>query len=356
MKSIFLESHNIKNRKFGLGQFNYGLIQALAAIEHPEIRITLHAPDVAALQAEFGNAFTYKKYYELRRHAIFRVRTKYDLWHSLNQNIKVEPAHHLPYLLTVHDTGHLKESENYKQEKEYVRLQKKLNRSTAITYISEFAKSSTHQFFEVPSVPEFVIHNGNTMTDTSIPEDFKPAIVVEHPYLFAIGQISERKNFGSLVRMLKHTQNYHLVIAGKNTTATAAKVRALIKGLGLENRVHLVGAISELEKKYYYAHCEAFVFPSLSEGFGLPVIEAMTFGKPVFTSNNTSLPEVGGDAAYYWDHYDPMYMSDILKSGLKDFNKSKVSKTNQIIARSEEFNWNVAARQYFEVYKTLLNV
>ena len=180
-----------------------------------------------------------------------------------------------------------------------MRFQEKLNRSQAITYISNYAKSSTHQFFKVPNVEEFVIYNGNPIANIQLPEDHKPELNSKRPFLFSIGEFTDRKNFQSLVPMMNNLKDFNLIIAGKNHTKNGDKVREQIEKHQLNNRVYLAGKISEMDKQYYYKNCSGFVFPSLREGFGLPVIEAMKFGKPVFLSNNTSLPEVGGPDAFF---------------------------------------------------------
>jgi len=77
MKSVFLESHNIKNLHFGFGQFNYHLIKALSKIETPEYEITLHGKDKNWLREQYGDAFLYKKSFSLRRYPFFRIRKKY---------------------------------------------------------------------------------------------------------------------------------------------------------------------------------------------------------------------------------------------------------------------------------------
>lgn len=355
MKSVFLESHNIKNLYFGFGQFNYHLIKALSKIEHPDYQITLHGKDTAWLREEFGNSFKYKKSISLRRYPLFRIRKKYDLWHSLNQNIKIEPYHDIPYLLTVHNITHIKNPDSYLHEKVHQRFQKKLNRSTAITYISEFAKHSTHEFFSVPKVPEYVIHNGNPLTNVNTPDSFTPDFIPTKPFLFSIGQITARKNFVSLVRMLAKLKDFQLVIGGKDTTDTAKELIEEAEKLNVKDRLFLIGNISENQKKYYYKNCEAFVFPSLREGFGLPVIEAMLFGKPVFTSNNTSLPEIGGNIAYYWDHYDPEYMAHIFEKGMQNFSENKKMLQQQSIDRAKTFSWDTAAKQYAKVYQSIIS-
>jgi glycosyltransferase involved in cell wall biosynthesis len=100
-----------------------------------------------------------------------------------------------------------------------------------------------------------------------------------------------------------------------------------------------------------YVHCEAFVFPSLAEGFGLPVVEAMHLGKPVFLSPFTSLPEVGGPEAYYFTDFDGASMRDILAKGLHDYQVN--DKKQAIQAWSTRFDWSVAAASYVEVYTKL---
>ncbi len=354
MKTIFLESHHLKNRCFGFGQFNYHLIQALAKQSPLDYKIVLHGRSPKNLKREFGSAFDYKKYYSLRRYENFRIRKKYDLWHSLNQNTRIEPYHNLPYLLTVHNITYIKDRENYMQHEVHQRFQEKLNRSDAITYISEYAKASTHKFFQLPSVPEYVIYNGNPIKKIDIPENFKPTVNPDKPFLFSIGEFTRRKNFKVLIKMLLHIPDYQLVIAGKDSTQYASQIRDLVSKMKLGDRVFLPGKISEVEKQYFYKNCQAFVFPSLREGFGLPVIEAMRFGKPVFASNNTSLPEIGGDLTYYWNHYDPEYMTEVFLRGMKDFFKNEEKNREDSIKWAKRFNWDKAAKQYTKVYKSLL--
>ena len=339
MKEIFLESHNLKNKFSGFGQFNYHLIKGLAKQDLTGVNITLHAKDLASLKTEFGPRFSYKKYKSISRHKPFRIKKKYDLWHCLNQNIKIEPFYNIPYVLTVHDIHFITEGSAGLQKKLKAQFNKKLQRANAITYISAFAKQDTHKHFTVPEVPEFVIHNGNTITDVSVPENFSPRLLPKQPYLFSIGDFSARKNFISLIEMLRFLPNHQLVLAGNNQSVYADTLRSLVTTYKLEHRVFLPGKIGDTEKNYYLKNCEAFVFPSLREGFGIPPIEAMRFGKPVFLSNNTSLPEIGGEQSFYWDHYDPEYMANSVTSGLDTFYEHQNKYETWYIARAKSFNW-----------------
>lgn len=354
MKNIFLESHNIKNLNFGLGQFNYHLIKGLYAAQSEEFKITLHAKDIASLKNEFRGYFDYKKYFSFRRYKHFRIRKSYDLWHSLNQNITIEPYRNIPYLLTVHDVNFIDEISDDMNHIRNITFKKKLSRCNAIVYISNFAKTSTHKYFDVPDIPEYVIYNGNPITEIYVSENYQPKIISKRPYLFSIGEFNERKNFHTLIEMLHFLPQMNLIISGKNTTAYADKMKSDIQKYKFEDRVFLTGKISEVDKHYYLKNCLAFVFPSLREGFGIPPIEAMRFGKPIFTSNKTSLPEVCGDQAFYWDNFDAEYMAAILTNGLKTFIKDEKRMSQKSIERAKSYNWNTTAEKYIEVYKSLL--
>jgi len=355
MPNIFLESHNIKNQFFGFGQFNYHLIKGLYHANPDDFKMTLHVKDASKLKEEFGSFFNYKKYFSFRRYPTLRIRKKYNVWHSLNQNIKIEPYHSIPYVLTVHDVNFIDEVSNNINHEVNVRFQEKLYRSSAITYISEFAKTSTHQHFKVPNVPEYVIYNGNPITDITLPDNYKPQLTNTRPFLFSIGEFTERKNFHTLVEMLAHLPDYDLVLSGNNETSYAKeKLTATIDSLNLKDRVIITGKIGDLDKQYYLKNCAAFVFPSLREGFGIPPIEAMRFGKPVFLSNNTSLPEIGGKNAFYWDYYESNYMAKVFNNGMNEYLKNKETYSAAYIERAKSFNWDETAKQYIEVYRSLL--
>lgn len=355
MPNIFLEAHNIKNQFFGFGQFNYHLIKGLYHANPEDFKMTLHVKDKGKLKAEFDDFFNYKKYFSFRRYPALRIRKKYDVWHSLNQNIKIEPYHSIPYVLTVHDVNFIDEVSKDMSHEVNIRFQEKLNRSSAITYISEFAKTSTQAHFKVPNVPEYIIYNGNPITEITLPDTYIPQLTTSRPFLFSIGEFTKRKNFHTLVEMLALLPDYDLILSGNSTTEYAnEKLTKTIASLNLKTRVFITGKIGDLDKQYYLKNCTAFVFPSLREGFGIPPIEAMRFGKPVFLSNNTSLPEIGGKHAFYWNQYNPEYMASVFNNGMDTFNKNKENYINAYINRAKSFNWDKTAKHYIEVYRSLL--
>ena len=352
MKKIFLESHHINNINFGFGQFNYHLLKSLAHSNDHSFEMHMYCTDTKKYETEFNNFYKIKKYYSFHRYKISRIKKKFDLWHSMNQNSKIEPFYNTPYLLTIHNISHIKDVRNYKNLPNHISFQNKINKSNAIVYISEYAKQSTHQYFEVPDIPEYIVYNGNTIEKIEIPKNYELEITKDKPYFFTIGEITERKNFISIVKMMSFFPEYNLIIAGKNTTNEAVKIKEYIKKNNLKN-VFLIGKISELDKQFLYNNSLGLLFPSLREGFGLPIIEAMSFGKPCFLSNNTCLPEIGGNLSFYWDNYDSEYMANIVKKGLNTYNNNPNMK-DLLIQRSNEFSWENAANSYLKIYKSII--
>lgn len=347
---IFLESHNIKNRAGGLGTFNYELIKAIAKQDIRNLNITLNTPNPNDLKLEFQNTFTYKKYTSLQRHRLFRIKTRYDIWHSLNQNTKVEPGSKpKKYVLTVHDVNFVEEHSsdmNHKKNKLFI---EKLNRADVITYISHFAKEQTHQYFKVPAVEEKIIYNGNPIISELDLSSFISEVPVDKPFFFSLGDFIERKNFHSIVKMMALFPEFNLVLSGNNDKEYGQQIKKIIQDEKLDN-VFLTGKISDMAKQYYMKNCEAFLFPSIREGFGLPPIEAMYFGKPVFLSTKTSLPEIGGEAAFYWEDFSPQYMKDVVLEKLNYFHQNKSDLEVKIKERASFFDWNKAAQEYLKLY------
>lgn len=354
-KSVILETHNVKNPVTGFGTFNYGLIKGLSNLDTGNIDFTLLAHQPKLLKEEFGEKFRYKKVYSFQRYKAFRVRKKHDLWHSVNQNLKFEPYRTSRYLLTVHDV-------NFAEaivppdvnNKRYKAFTEKLDRCNAITYISDFAKEQAHLHFTIPNVPEYIIYNGNPITTLFDTTDYKPEVPVDTPYLYSIGDFLHKKNFVALVKMMQFVPGFNLIISGNHNKSYGEEVKKAITDNKMEQRVFLTGKVSDAGKQYYLKNCAAFVFPSEGEGFGLPPIEAMKFGRPVFLANKTSLPEIGGEYAFYWDHFDPEYMAAELFKGLEKYNKNPDTYVTQYRKRADSFNWDTAAQEYLDVYNSIL--
>lgn len=175
------------------------------------------------------------------------------------------------------------------------------------------------------------------------------------PLILATSARRGHKNLGRLleaVAMLQADPAPSLVLPGYATGAEDELARQ-IESLGLTDRVHLLGWIDEADLDGLYAHSELLAFPSLAEGFGLPVLEAMCHGTPVATSNASSMPEVGGDAALYFDPYDPQDIAAAIDRLLADPElRTQLSQAG--LARAAEFSWRRAAELTLDAYDKAL--
>jgi glycosyltransferase involved in cell wall biosynthesis len=165
-----------------------------------------------------------------------------------------------------------------------------------------------------------------------------------------VSRLAPTKNIDALLTLAGAWPSRAFVLAGATSDYTAT-VQRTIAERGLAN-VTLKLDISEAEKAWLYAHCEGFLFPSLAEGFGLPPIEAMHFGKPVFLSRLTSLPEVGGDVACYFDDFEPASMRRVVERGL-DAHRAE-GRAAALVAHARQFDWQRCAAQHLALYRRLL--
>ena len=133
----------------------------------------------------------------------------------------------------------------------------------------------------------------------------------------------------------------------------ASLLQGQVAARGIDN-VRVLINVNDAQKAWLYAHCEAFLFPSLAEGFGLPPVEAMHFGKAVFLSRLTSLPEVGGDAAFYWDDFAPASMRrGIEESLLRHALPGHAAATH---AHARTFTWQRCATAHVDLYRRTLGI
>lgn len=273
-----------------------------------------------------------------------------DAWHMSNQFgrfLPVDPA--VPVILTVHDLNFLREFDEPRITQELQKLQKKIDRATVVTAISDFVRSEIRATLELRDKEVIVIHNGASIeTQTAIRPDYLP----DAPVLFSIGEVQQRKNFHVLLELVERFPEYVLVIAGNKSSEYARGIEAQVKEKGLTERVFLPGQISAGERLWLYQNCEALLFPSRTEGFGLPVIEAMSAGRPVFMSHATSLPEVGGPLGFYWHSFDIDHMCDVFHQGMRKF-RSTPDYSDQLKRHAAQFTWQQTAEKYAALYRSI---
>lgn len=278
-----------------------------------------------------------------------------DLWHATDQQYNFRLCRPgMLQLLTVHDLNFMREKHGLHKLRHILQLRHRVSHSDYVTTISEYARQDllAHVPYDASRVQ--VIYNGIAEVEHIVPQ--QPAFIADasKPFFFTIGQIREKKNFQTLVPMMQFFPNHHLYICGDDHFAYADTLRQLIATQG-EGRVSLTGKITNEEKSWLYQHCAAFLFPSRLEGFGIPVLEAMRLGAKVFSSRMSSLPEVCGPHADYWDDYAPHAMADVVEKGLKEWSRDS-AEAQAAAAYGRSFNYDTYTDAYVALYRKLLGL
>ncbi len=277
----------------------------------------------------------------------------FDIWHCTYQNSEYAPRRNkkIKVVLTIHDLNFLYENKTEaKRLKNLKHLQSNIDRSDAIVCISEYCRNDVLTHCKTGSKPIYVIHNGTNELQTPwlSSNSYKPA----RPFIFSLGVICRKKNFHVLLPLLEKNNTMELLIAGRpDDSGYLHFIHQSARQLNVENNLRMLGTISEREKAWYYRNCYAFALPSIAEGFGLPVTEAMSFGKPVFLSDKTALPEIGSNMAFYFRDFNAQHMQKVFTRGMKRYEKEHMEQA--IRAHSETFCWDKAATEYLNVYRSL---
>lgn len=173
-------------------------------------------------------------------------------------------------------------------------------------------------------------------------------------FIFFISTIEPRKNVNNLIKAFEevkrnYSKDLKLIIAGGKGWKSDQTLE-LIKNSEYKDDIIIPGYIDEIEKYYLYKKCKLFVFPSIYEGFGIPILEAMNNGALVLTSNISSLPEVGGDAVVYINNpYNYKEIAEKINKVLKfseEERKNYIKKGNE---RAKKFNWDTCALDTLKV-------
>ena len=340
---VVVDMQKLDNLYSGLGQFCFSLGKELIR-QNQNIDFLF----LGGNENSFGNQVTF-----FQPGLIDKIRgftENIEVWHCTHQDPKILPNKKVKLILTIHDLNFLyKYKSEWRINLKIRKLQTLIKRADAIVTVSQFTLKEIQNNFFIPDIISKVIYNGISLNNKL--QAVKHVFAPTEPFLFSLGIISPKKNFHVLIQFLKKT-NYKLIIAGDNSTTYAKEILKLAREAEVKEKLIMPGKISEEEKLWFYKNCEAFVFPSLSEGFGLPVAEAMSLGKPVFLSDKTSLPEIGGDAAFYWKDFEPEYMFRIFNEKMSLY-KYDISYKDKLINQSKKFSWEKAAQQYLDLYYLL---
>lgn len=347
-KEVLIDLSALKYTNSGLCNVAHAFAEGFSRLQLEDLKFIFLVPP--AFVGKFGDAVDYTVTSYWRKRFSFLL-PKVDLWHSTLQAYRyVRISRTTPQILTVHDLNFLYEKRPAKARSYLRKMQKKINKASAVVAISQFVAEDMVRHLNLKNTPLRVIYNAVDRLETR--EYRQPQFVANlaRPFFFSIGQMRAKKNFHVLLDVMKSFPEIDLYLCGGEQERSYGQMIA--KRILEENitNVFLAGSIAEPEKIWMYRHCDAFLFPSKFEGFGLPMLEAMQFGKPVFASPMTSLPEVAGGQAFIWDNFETAHMVELIQR----HRHQDAAQIERIKAHAYSFNLERHTQEYLQLYRELL--
>jgi glycosyltransferase involved in cell wall biosynthesis len=302
---------------------------------------------------------------ELTRFSWRLLRDRLDLFHATHYVIP--PLARARAVVTIHDIIHVLYPQFLPSRAALVyarvMIRRALRRADRIITVSYNSKRDLVDYFGIPPARVDVIYNG-------VAERFRPDLVASErdrvarlyglprPYLLFLGGEKPHKNMRNVLRAFAEARRAKplpqaLVLAGP-MPKNRSRVEALISALDLAGSVHRTGVVPEEDLPGLFAGADAFLYPTLYEGFGLPVAEAMACGVPVLTSSTSALQEIAGGYAYL---VDPMDV-DAIARGIVDLATDSGRRAEFAglgLRRAADFSWDHAAEQTLRVYAEALS-
>lgn len=362
-KKVLIDLYSLENPNCGFGQIAVNYAKLFSEIQRSgkedfDIAFMLpytfrkkisSMPELKGVECYFEGTWWHHKF-----KFIPYKQPKVDVWHSVNQFCRRYPDDPTTKMIfTIHDYNFLFEETEERQHDLLNVMQERIDKSSALTFISHYTEDIVKKHSNVDGKYLQTIYNG-VQPLTKLPQQ-KPVFVNnDKPFFFAIGQFLPKKKFDILLDVMKFFPDKELYICGQNDFPFGKEIIKRISDERITN-VHTPGSISNNERVWLFANCEAYLFPSIGEGFGLPAIEAMQFGKPVFASNYQSLPEIVKNHGYVWPSLEPTAMAQVIKESLSDFN-SHPEKSKQIADYAASFSYEKHIEAYLKLYRELLEV
>ncbi|MBN1679051.1 MAG: glycosyltransferase family 4 protein [Anaerolineae bacterium] len=269
-------------------------------------------------------------------------------------------------ILTVHDLSYVRAPETATPVlKAYLDtvVPRSVRRAFHILADSQATKDDLIELYGTPPEKITVLLSGVTARFRPVAdEQMRLAVcqrytIPDNPYIFSIGTVQPRKNYTRLIQALLALgpgfKDIHVVIAGGRGWLDDPIYRT-VEETGLADRVHFIGFADDDDLPVLYSGAACLAYPSLYEGFGFPILEAMACGTPVVTSTVSSMPEVAGDATLLIDPYDVDALAGALRrllsdSGLRDDLAERGFK------QAAKFTWEQSAQHLRQIYTTILN-
>lgn len=375
---IAIDARFYRKSTGGIGRYTRNLIKELADIDSSnEYTIFITPSD----ETEYDQEIDSNKYKNFHKYVLPIVhftlseqtkflnilnKEKFDLVHFANFNHPI--LYKKDFVVTIHDlTMLLFPSEG--AQKSYLRriafrkvFNNAVNASNKIISISNSTKRDLENYLhaspkKIEVVYEGIDKNYQPLKSQSKIERFKAKYNIGKPYILFVSQWRPHKGLPELIRAFeilkeKYFLEHKLVLVGKSDKSFPNVISAVDKCKYSKDIIR-PGFVVEEDLPYFYAASDVFVFPSHYEGFGLPPLEAMSSGVPVAASNVSSIPEILGKAAVYFDPYKP---EDIAKQIFRIVSDDKFKKQliKDGITQAKKYSWHKMAQETLAVYESVV--
>lgn len=243
------------------------------------------------------------------------------------------------------------------------RVKRCLQWTDLVLTISESSKKDIIEYLEVDPTKIYVTPLASRYYPNYLSEEIAQALEKQanydfsKPYLLFVSTIEPRKNINNIIIAFnflkeKYKIEHQLILIGKKGW-NYKPIFAAIENSPWTNQIHHLNYLSNELVALFYSKADVFVYPSHYEGFGLPVLEAMTLGAPVISSNTSSIPEVTGDAAILVDPNNPIQLGEAILKVISD-SQVRQELINKGKARAKLFSWEITAKETLNAYRTII--
>lgn len=368
----------------GIGRATRGLVWGLAALDAQRPYRLLHARDAVPNPTwPLGDNFYW--------HALpFDERQSSFLWHRLAIPMPLEwigvrsalyhgpdyivpPLRHTPSLVTIHDLSYeLFDNVHEAPLRAYLQraVPRSIERADQLIAVSQSTRDELIRCYDLSPEQISVIYSGveprfrpldvSNAEEEALLEQGRATFRLDRPFVLCVATIEPRKNLSTLVRAFAQFRRAHpesdaelLLAGGRGWLGQREKLTALIQAEGLGGNVRLLGFVDDDLLPALLNEARLLAYPSLHEGFGLPVLEALACGTPTITARNSSLPEAGGDAAYYIDQAtDIAALAHALATVWYDATL-RATMRERGLAHASQFTWQRTAQQALALYQRM---
>lgn len=360
-----------KIQDFGIGTYIRNLVRSLARIDAENRYLLLCRPQDRDLLRDLpGNFQTVPEsapVYSAREMLALSwrlYRSRLDLYHSTHYVLPAWVGS--PVVVTIHDIIHLLYPDFLPSRFAFLYAQRmirrSLNRGDRVIAVSQSTKNDLKQYFDVDGDKIQVVHNG-------VEEAFRHRLPseelqrwlrnlgIEQPYLLFVGNPKPHKNLDNVVKAYaraRHLANLDapLICVGART-GSEFKIRQRAEYLGIPDKVRILGHVAQEALPAIYQGASLFLYPTLYEGFGLPVVEAMASGVPVITSNTSALKEIAEGYAYLVDPLDIEGMAKAIANVMGDPER-RARLAERGSRRAADFDWDLTAQRTLDVYRAAI--